>query len=122
VFSSPWSLEFVLAVVIGAMLVPGCRPADGSPQSRRRLKTASEQLDYNRGVIRDRHVVVLQDRLVDSATNVPAEHVTATNSSAERAAGSVIWEWQFPPVKAAGTNGSPPAVPRPSGSAGRLRL
>ena len=24
--SSPWSLEFVLAVIIGAMLVPGCRP------------------------------------------------------------------------------------------------
>jgi hypothetical protein len=29
VFSSPWSLEFVVAVILGAMLVPGCRPADG---------------------------------------------------------------------------------------------
>jgi hypothetical protein len=40
VFSRPWSLEFVLAVIIGALLVPGCRPADSSSQSRRRLKTA----------------------------------------------------------------------------------
>jgi hypothetical protein len=28
VFPSPWSLEFVLVVILGAMLVPGCRPAD----------------------------------------------------------------------------------------------
>ena len=27
--SSPRSLGFVLAVVLGAMLVPGCRPEDG---------------------------------------------------------------------------------------------
>lgn len=33
-FSSPWSLEFVLAVVIGAMLVPGCRPAEDDPNGR----------------------------------------------------------------------------------------
>jgi hypothetical protein len=26
---SPWSLGFVLAVVAGALLVPGCRPQDG---------------------------------------------------------------------------------------------
>ena len=30
--SSPWSLEFVLAVIIGAMLVPGCR-ADKGPSN-----------------------------------------------------------------------------------------
>jgi hypothetical protein len=37
VLSSPWSLEFVVAVIIGAMLVPGCRadkrPAAPSPIS-----------------------------------------------------------------------------------------
>ena len=33
-FSSPWSLEFVLAVVIGAMLVPGCRPVEDDPNVR----------------------------------------------------------------------------------------
>ena len=27
--STPWSLGFVLAVILGAMLVPGCRPQDG---------------------------------------------------------------------------------------------
>lgn len=27
--SSPWSLEFVVAVIIGAMLVPGCRAEKG---------------------------------------------------------------------------------------------
>jgi hypothetical protein len=31
VLSSPWSLEFVLAVIIGAMLVPGCRADKGPP-------------------------------------------------------------------------------------------
>jgi hypothetical protein len=66
-FSSAWSLEFVLAVVIGAMLVPGCRPADGSRQSRRLLKTAADQLDYNRGIIPNRYVLVLKE---DSATTV----------------------------------------------------
>jgi hypothetical protein len=30
VLSSPWSLEFVLAVIIGAMLVPGCRADKGA--------------------------------------------------------------------------------------------
>jgi hypothetical protein len=29
VLSSPWSLEFVVAVIIGAMLVPGCRADTG---------------------------------------------------------------------------------------------
>jgi hypothetical protein len=35
--STPWSLGFVLAVILGAMLVPGCRPEDGGetiPRSR----------------------------------------------------------------------------------------
>ena len=27
--SAPWSLGFVLAAILGAMLVPGCRPQDG---------------------------------------------------------------------------------------------
>ena len=27
--SSPWSLEFVIAVIIGALLVPGCRSNQG---------------------------------------------------------------------------------------------
>jgi hypothetical protein len=27
--STPWSLGFVLAVILGAMLVPGCRPQGG---------------------------------------------------------------------------------------------
>jgi hypothetical protein len=27
--STPWSLGFVLAAILGAMLVPGCRPDDG---------------------------------------------------------------------------------------------
>jgi hypothetical protein len=27
--STPWSLGFVLAVILGAMLVPGCRPQNG---------------------------------------------------------------------------------------------
>ena len=27
--STPWSLGFVLAAILGAMLVPGCRPDEG---------------------------------------------------------------------------------------------
>jgi len=30
--STPWSLGFVLAVILGAMLVPGCRPQDRPSQ------------------------------------------------------------------------------------------
>jgi hypothetical protein len=30
--STPWSLGFVLAVILGAMLVPGCRPQNGPSQ------------------------------------------------------------------------------------------
>jgi hypothetical protein len=63
-------MEFVLAVVLGAMLVPGCRPADGSRHSRRLLKTASDQLDYNRGVVPHRYTVVFRDGMADSATKV----------------------------------------------------
>lgn len=37
--SSPWSLEFVLAVIIGALLVPGCR-ANNAPADLSRTETA----------------------------------------------------------------------------------
>ena len=37
--SSPWSLEFVLAVIIGAMLVPGCR-ANNAPGGFTQAATA----------------------------------------------------------------------------------
>ena len=37
--SSPWSLEFVLAVIIGAMLVPGCRAEQG-PSNPAAVSTA----------------------------------------------------------------------------------
>jgi hypothetical protein len=30
--STPWSLGFVLAAILGAMLVPGCRSQDGPSQ------------------------------------------------------------------------------------------
>jgi hypothetical protein len=30
--STPWSLGFVLAAILGAMLVPGCRPQNGASQ------------------------------------------------------------------------------------------
>jgi hypothetical protein len=30
--STPWSLGFVLAVILGAMLVPGCRPQNEPSQ------------------------------------------------------------------------------------------
>jgi hypothetical protein len=40
VLSSPWSLEFVLAVIIGAMLVPGCRPDNGLPSPSWAVSTA----------------------------------------------------------------------------------
>jgi hypothetical protein len=35
--STPWSLGFVLAVILGAMLVPGCRPEDGPSASSQKI-------------------------------------------------------------------------------------
>jgi hypothetical protein len=33
--STPWNLGFVLAAIVGAMLVPGCRTADNSSGARK---------------------------------------------------------------------------------------
>ena len=35
--SAPWSLGFVLAAILGAMLVPGCRPEDGPSASNQMI-------------------------------------------------------------------------------------
>jgi hypothetical protein len=47
VLSSPWSLEFVLAVIIGAMLVPACR-ADKVPSSAAASTAGPSQLSSGR--------------------------------------------------------------------------
>ena len=41
--SSPWSLEFVVAVIIGAMLVPGCRADNASVGFSRGATARSSQ-------------------------------------------------------------------------------
>jgi hypothetical protein len=48
VLSSPWSLEFVLAVIIGAMLVPGCRAAKGPPSAAEEATAGPSQLSSGR--------------------------------------------------------------------------
>ena len=48
---SPWSLGFVLGTVAGALLVPGCRPQDGSSglsESEIRSSTVHFQSGYSR--------------------------------------------------------------------------
>jgi hypothetical protein len=41
--STPRSLGFVLAVILGAMLVPGCRPEDGHSGARSGGSVAGEE-------------------------------------------------------------------------------
>jgi hypothetical protein len=48
VLSSPWSLEFVLAVIIGALLVPGCRAEQGRSSPSAVSMAGSSQLSSGR--------------------------------------------------------------------------
>jgi hypothetical protein len=62
--STPWSLGFVLAVVVGAMLVPGCRPQDGPSGPSELSDAASPQFSSSR-VIPDHYIVVFKSSLPD---------------------------------------------------------
>ena len=67
--STPRSLGFVLAAILGAMLVPGCRPEDdpaGPSQSLDAAQFSSSQ------VIPDQYIVVFKSSLPDPAAEVRA--------------------------------------------------
>ena len=57
---SPWSLGFVLGTVAGALLVPGCRPQDGSSRPSE-SEIGALQFTSSR-VIPDQDMVVLKAR------------------------------------------------------------
>ena len=62
---TPWSLGFVLAVVAGAMLVPGCRPQDG-PSAPAGLSDGSAP-QFSSSSIPYEYIVVLKSSLPDVA-------------------------------------------------------
>ena len=49
--SSPRSLGFVLAAILGAMLVPGCRPQDGPLGPSRRSSVLAAQFSSSQIVV-----------------------------------------------------------------------
>jgi hypothetical protein len=49
--STPWSLGFVLAVILGAMLVPGCRPQDGPLGPSRRSSGLTAQFGSSQIIV-----------------------------------------------------------------------
>jgi hypothetical protein len=61
--STPWSLGFVLAAILGAMLVPGCRPED-DPSGPSQSLDAAPQFSSSQ-VIPDQYIVVLKSSLPD---------------------------------------------------------
>ncbi len=49
--STPWSLGFVLAAILGAMLVPGCRPQEGLLDSPRVRSSRTSRSWQSRGLL-----------------------------------------------------------------------
>jgi hypothetical protein len=63
--STPRSLGFVLAAILGAMLVPGCRPED-DPAGPSESLNAAPQFSSSQ-VIPDQYIVVFKSSLPDPA-------------------------------------------------------
>jgi hypothetical protein len=55
--STPRSLGFVLAAILGAMLVPGCRPDDGRSVPSAPREAISAQPSSIRATIPDQYIV-----------------------------------------------------------------
>ncbi len=69
--STPRSLGFVLAAVLGAMLVPGCRPEDGPSGPSETPATPSLQVSSSQ-TIPDQYIVVFKSTLPDPAAEARA--------------------------------------------------
>ena len=62
---TPWSLGFVLATILGAMLVPGCRPQDDPARPSEPSEIGSPQ--FGSSAIPDEYTVVFKSSLPDPA-------------------------------------------------------
>ena len=69
--STPRSLGFVLAVILGAMLVPGCRPEDGLSGPSETPATPSPQFSSSQAVP-DQYIVVFKSSLPNPAAEARA--------------------------------------------------
>ena len=69
--STPRSLGFVLAVILGAVLVPGCRPEDDPAGPSVSAELATSQLSSNQA-IPDQYIVVFKSSLPDAAAEARA--------------------------------------------------
>jgi subtilisin family serine protease len=65
--STPRSLGFVLAAIVGAMLVPGCRSEEGLAGPSQSPTTASPQFSTTSRAIPDEYIVVFKSGLPDPA-------------------------------------------------------
>ena len=70
--STPRGFGFVLAVILGAMLVPGCRPDDGPSGPSAPAEAISAQLSSTQKTIPDQYIVVLDSSLPDPAAQARA--------------------------------------------------
>jgi subtilisin family serine protease len=69
--STPRDLGFVLAIILGAMLVPGCRPDDGLSGPSDALSNTAPQFSSSQ-VIPDEYIVVFKSSLPDAAAEARA--------------------------------------------------
>ena len=69
--STPRSLGFVLAAILGAMLVPGCRSDDGPSGPSEAPATQAPQFSSSR-VVPDQYIVVFKSSLPDAAAEARA--------------------------------------------------
>jgi aqualysin 1 len=70
--SAPRGFGFVLAAILGMMLVPGCRPDDGLSGPSEAVSTTAPQFSSASQVIPDQYIVVFKSSLPDPAAQARA--------------------------------------------------
>lgn len=70
--SAPRGFGFILAAILGAMLVPGCRPDDGPSGPSAVTEPISARLSSTQATIPDQYIVVFKSSLPDPAAEARA--------------------------------------------------
>jgi aqualysin 1 len=65
--STPRGFGFIMAAILGAMLVPGCRPDDGLAGPSAPAEAITTQLSSKQAIIPDEYIVVFKSGLPDPA-------------------------------------------------------
>jgi hypothetical protein len=55
VLSAPRGFAFILAVILGAMLVPGCRPSNARPELSARAEAVAAHLSTTHATVSDQY-------------------------------------------------------------------